>query len=449
MWQKNIKSRLFEFIKEYATKIDWKIIWRTISTSKLVQDAGKLLALNFLGRIIAFFSTTYAMRSLGPEQLGIGSFVIATVAQGAVLGDFGLNISGVRSLVNVPDKKDETVSIIWGLRFRIGLFIASFMFLGVIVFHPVGSLSAWLMAIPLLIISVLSPQWIFQGIERVPIFNGIQLLQTAAAAILYFGLFQTGVQADLYIAVALCTQLMTWAISIVILRRWVRISWLKFDARKAIELIRQSRYLFGFVLTVFVYGGLEIPLITLLLSPDDAGVYRAAQGIAGIILPILSILPLLIYPRLIAWRNDSNQKFHRNALILIFGLSVLAMVLIGGATITVPIIFQFLLGENFETGILPCIVLFIAKGFILIGAVPAWGLLAYGLDKYQLIVSLVAAVTSITLNLLLIPHWGIVAVAAVNAISELIVLVLSTTFLLSFLNKELGEIQVGKFNRES
>lgn len=406
------------------------LVWHLVRSSKLAHDAGKLLALQFAGRAVAFFASAYAMRSMGPEQLGIGAFVLSIVAQGAVLGDLGLNIAGVRALGNCPDRRDEIVSLVWGIRLRAGIVLSILMLIGVWILRPVGSMTLWLLATPLLILSVLSPQWIFQGMERVPVFNAIQLIQTVITALLYFGLFRPGAKAELYLTVALVAQVLGWCLSYFVLRRQVDVNWWNFDWHQAWQMIRASGYAFMIVLTIFVYTGLEIPLITFLLSPQDAGVYRAAQGIVGVILPVLAMLPSLIYPRLVIWKNRSDQEFRKKGITLMLVLAGLAILIDIGAVLVVPIAFRILLGAGFEAGVWPCILLFIAKGFVLIGAVPAWGLLAYGLDKHQLSVALTVAVVSITLNLLLIPRFGIIAAASINAIGEAIIFVLSTILLI-------------------
>ncbi|MGQ9765704.1 MAG: oligosaccharide flippase family protein [Armatimonadota bacterium] len=408
-------------------------VWYIVRSSKLAHDAGKLLALQFAGRVVAFFASAYAMRSLGPEQLGIGAFVLSIVGQVSVLGDLGLNIAGVRALGNHPDRRDEIVSLVWGIRLRVAVVLSLLLLVGVWVFRPIGSMTLWLLAAPLLILSVLSPQWIFQGMERVPAFNAIQLAQTAVTALLYFGLFRPGAQAELYVTVALVTQVLGWSLSYFVLRRQVDVNWLNFDWHQAWEMVRASGYAFGIAFTIFGYGGLEIPLITFFLSPEDAGVYRSAQSIVSVIFPVLAILPLLVYPRLIAWKNRSDQEFTKKAITIMFILAGLVILIDIGAVLLVPIAFRILLGTGFETGIWPCILLFIAKGFTLIGAVPVWGLLAYGLDKYQLSVTLTATIVSFTLNLLLIPRFGIIAAASIIAISESIIFVLSTVLLFIFL----------------
>ncbi len=414
-------------------------VWRVVQSSKLAHDAGKLLAVQFVGRVVTFFASAYAMRSLGPEQLGIGAFVLSIVAQGAVLGDLGLNIAGVRALGNHPDRRDEIVSIVWGIRLRAAVVLSILMLVGVWVLYPLRSMTLWLLAAPLLILSVLSPQWIFQGMKRVPVFNMIQLVQTMVTALLYFGLFRPGARAELYVTVSLLVQALGWGLSYFVLHRQVNIRWLNFDWREAWEMVRDSGYAFAIVLTIFVYTSLDIPLVTLLRSTEEAGIYRSAQSIMSVIMPFLAILPLLVYPRLVSWKNQSLELFFRNSLILVAGLSVVAVLMVVSSIIWVPVAFEMLLGSPFIGGIWPCVMLVLAKGLVLVGAVPAWGLHSLNLDRRYLIVTLCAAASSITFNLLFVPRLGIIAAGAANILSEMIIVLGASFAVYSFLRSHRTE----------
>ena len=70
---------------------------------------------------------------------------------------------------------------------------------------------------------------------------------------------------------------------------------------------------------------------------------------------------------------------------------------------------------------------------MLVGSVPSWGLLAYGLDSRQLVATVVAALVSIAINLSMIPRIGIYAPAIAAICSELAICALSAVFLIGFL----------------
>jgi O-antigen/teichoic acid export membrane protein len=367
---------------------------------------------------------------LGPAELGTGAFVLSIVTQGAVLGDLGLSITGVRALGNSPENRDEYISIVFGIRLRIAVLLSALMVVLAWIFRPAGGIGLWLLACPLLVVTVLGPQWVFQGLEKIAALNVIQLLQTLLCGAMYIGLFRAGARATLYVTVALVTQAASWIISYVYLRRYVRVRWARFNWPAAWKMVCSSGYAFAIVVVVFLYTGLEIPLITLLMSPTDAGVFRAAQGMVGILAPILTIAGAIIYPRLIAWKNVSTALFVRNTKRLVFICVAMAISIDVAALAFIPMLFRMLFGSRFIAGVTPCIVLIVAKSLVLISTVPAWGLIAFGLERKQLMVAICAGVVSVTLNLLLIPRFGIIAAATTNAVSELTIAIASSLWLL-------------------
>ena len=401
--------------------------------SKPARDAWKLLAQQAVGRVVTFFGAAYAMRMLGPRELGVAALILWAVAQGAVLLDLGLSVTGTRLLVNEPDRRDAIVSLVWGIRLRAALLLCILMLLAVQFVRPGGSLALWLTAVPLLILSALTPGWVFQGMERTPVLYSVQLVQATVASILYFALFRPGANAQLYLTVALFTQALGWGLSYHLMRRQLRMDWTKFDWTSAWRLLRSSAWAFATVITVFLYTGLEIPLITWLVSTADAGIYRAAQAMIGAFAPVLGAVPLLLYPRLVVWKNQSPLEFRHKSLVAELMLAGIGVFIVGTALVAVPLAFRILLGPTFEKGMTPCLLLIVAKAFVLVANVPAWGLYAHERDKTYLGVTCGVALVSITLNLLLIPRFGILAASAANVLSEFLILLGSSLALHSYL----------------
>jgi O-antigen/teichoic acid export membrane protein len=404
-----------------------------VRESKLAQDAVKLLFLQLASRLVAFFGAAQAIRSLGPDQLGTGAFAIAVVTQFAVLGDLGLNVAGIRSMHDEPGTQTETISTVLGLRLSVSVLFAVLLLAWALAFRTTGSMLLWLLAAPLIFMMVLNAQWIYQGIERVPVYNTLQLVQTLTAAALYFALFRSGATAELYVVVALASQAVSWALSYYFLRGRVRFDLSLFRWRRGWEMLRKSSFAFAAVLTTFVYTGLDIPLVTLLVSTHEAGVYRAAQTIVGALAPLIAMVPLLVYPRLLVWKSEGIPTFVRNGATVMVTLAALGLAIAASSLLWVPIAVSKLYGADYLGSIVPCIVLVAGRCIALVGTVPAWGLYALNLDRRFLVVTVVAAVASITSNLLLIGRFGIVAAAGTAVLSEVIILAGMSAALVAYL----------------
>ena len=406
---------------------------RRTRESKLAQDAVKLLFLQLASRLVAFFGSAQAIRSLGPDQLGTGAFAIAVVTQLAVLGDLGLNVAGIRAMHDQPNTQTETISTVFGLRLSVSVVFAVALLVWASTFRTTGSLLLWLLAAPLIFLMILNAQWTYQGVERVPVYNTLQLVQTLTAAALYFALFRTGASAELYVVVALVSQAVSFCLSYYFLRGRVRFDLGLFRWRRGWQMLRKSSFAFAAVLTTFVYTGLDIPLVTLLLSTHDAGVYRAGQTIVGALAPLVAMVPLLVYPRLLVWKNEGLGTFVRHGATTMAALAALGILIAGSSLIWVPIAVGKLYGPEYLGSIVPCVILVAGRCIALVGTVPAWGLYALNLDRRFLAVTLVAAVVSISSNLLLIGRLGIVAAAGTAVLSEVIILAGMSAALVAYL----------------
>jgi PST family polysaccharide transporter len=397
--------------------------------SKFVKDASTSLFLQVTARALAVVGTLHAVRCLGPEQLGIGAFVVVAVSQVAVLGDLGLSIAGVRELGNRPGSEAATVTLLSGLRLCAALILSGLFVMGLSFWHPAGGRAPWLAGLPLLFVFVLSPQWIFQGLERIPLFNTVEVIRSILTAGLYLTLFRPGTRAPMYVAVAVAAQGAGWVISYCVLLRYVRLDWRLFHWARAFEVLRGSARAFAVVFTVAIYSGMDIPLATLLLSVRDAGLYRAAQTVAAGMGPLLTIVPLLLYPRLIAWKNVSAEVFARKGAIGAGALAIVALGILITAVAAIPRLLPLILGPSFEPAVTPTLLLIVAKCFVIVATLPVWGLHAYNLDGQYLSVTVGVAVTSLGLNLILTPRLGLIGLGAVNALSELLILCLSAALL--------------------
>jgi O-antigen/teichoic acid export membrane protein len=101
---------------------------------------------------------------------------------------------------------------------------------------------------------------------------------------------------------------------------------------------------------------------------------------------------------------------------LIIGLPVVVILII-----LAPTIYALFLGEAFKEGVLVFQILVVGRLVVFLGQIYAFGLVAVGQDNHFLGASLLGAAVSITLNLILIPKFGLLGAADVSVISEIIV----------------------------
>jgi O-antigen/teichoic acid export membrane protein len=145
------------------------------------------------------------------------------------------------------------------------------------------------------------------------------------------------------------------------------------------------------------------------------------QVVQGIY-PFLTLIPAILYPRLIDWAKEGPAVLFRRQLQLMLTFSLLLVPASLLAFATLPWIFPRVFGPEFAGGALPCAILLTSKGFVVINSLFTWGLWAQERDKSMLAITSAVAAASFVLNLIFIPRFGAVAASTVAGLSELGVL---------------------------
>jgi O-antigen/teichoic acid export membrane protein len=186
-------------------------------------------------------------------------------------------------------------------------------------------------------------------------------------------------------------------------------------------LLRESWRYWALAVIVFFYSTFQIPLIAGLLGTREAGIFRSAFLMAAGVELLFNSINSLLLARLVIWKKQGLHTMwkQQTRLLLIFlGIGgPLTLVLYFFA----PFLYQVLLGKDFAEGVTIFQILVIGRLVVFIGQIYAWGLAAVGLDTHFVLASLLGAVSSVALNLFLIPRYGLIAAACIAVFAELLV----------------------------
>ncbi|HRF78798.1 MAG TPA: polysaccharide biosynthesis C-terminal domain-containing protein, partial [Flavobacteriales bacterium] len=151
----------------------------------------------------------------------------------------------------------------------------------------------------------------------------------------------------------------------------------------------------------------------------ELGLYAVAVGVAQLLFNIPEPFSRVVQPYLFGQvKNEMLSRFKAIARINFTVLVGLALVMAFSAHLFMPMLF----GEAFERSVSPLRLLL--PGVVLSGAAKLLAQLVIqgGFQHFNLIGASVAAVITITLDLLLIPHMGIQGAAIATSISYAVVL---------------------------
>jgi O-antigen/teichoic acid export membrane protein len=136
----------------------------------------------------------------------------------------------------------------------------------------------------------------------------------------------------------------------------------------------------------------------------------------------LSMIPMLLYPRFLEWQKVSPDLLYRNQWKLFRVMSIGALALTAAAFLLSPVVYPMIFGAEFARASIPFAMLVGSICIILLNNLFSYGLWSQGKDRSMLGISIVAAVTSLCLNFLVIPRFGMTGAAAVNIIAEGLIL---------------------------
>jgi len=164
-----------------------------------------------------------------------------------------------------------------------------------------------------------------------------------------------------------------------------------------------------FTLIAAVSSRLDTFLIARLLSPEDLGVYGAANQLVQIVPQIVGALGVVAAPKFASFVNIGQMVGYFKK----FQLMVLGFVVLGGFVIlTSPLIIPLIYGGEYKETVLPFMILFLSMLVFLI-SVPVHSSIIYYFSKPQVFVWLSIGHLLIigSLGYLLISNYGVIGAA--------------------------------------
>lgn len=390
--------------------------------SSFARNAAWFLLLNLLSRGVGFFAVAFAMRCLGPVNVGISALIQTTAQQVALAFNPGFDTIAIRKIAADHGNANAVTKTVVTFRLALAVIASLIWVIGCYFVAPKTQFLPWLIGVPIMITGAGSIVFVFSGLEKLPIQSAIGTGGVLLAAIAYFAFFHPNMflGADLIVVaiVGLGTMVVSWLFYHRMLGFWpvglVTVQQLRL-------LLHESWRYWLLAVIVFFYSTFQFPLIAYLLGTHELGIFRAAFGLAAGVELLFNSINSLLLPRLVNWKKMGlDFMWHRQSkLLLVFLMIGLPVVVI--LIFLAPTIYTLFLGEAFKKGVLVFQILVVGRLVVFLGQIYAFGLVAVGQDNHFLGASLLGASASITLNLLLIPKYGLLGAAYVSVASEIIV----------------------------
>lgn len=387
-------------------------------STQSVRSIGYLGVSQVVTLLIPLLTTPWVLRALQPT--GYGNYVLVTsiVGYGAVLIDFGFSISATQHVARIRDDRAALTRYFWTVqcaRLILALIAVAMSVLIVIAVPKFRHLLPLTLAYaPYLVGSLLYPNWLFLGLERIRLLAVSDVIaRTAAVAPIFLLVRSPSDTASLALI---------WAASSLLggVLACMLIAWHEFvggfvrpTAGEILAAYRDSWPLFVTRVSATLYSISNTVLLGLVQNSYQVGIFNAADKVR-----IYSLLPLdpfmsVFFPRISREMSRDPEKAvtttRKLAVVLLAGMGAVSAILFLGAR---PII-RLLTGSEFDSAIgvlrILSVLPFIEAVTTILGSI---AMVSIGLNRELARIHVIAGLVNVALLIALGGRYGALGAAA-------------------------------------
>ncbi|MGF6992019.1 flippase [Paraburkholderia sp. GAS32] len=319
---------------------------------KIAKNIIALFAIQGANFVIPLFTLPYLFRTLGPEAFGGAAVCQAIFAYVILLSEYGFNLTGTRHVAEYRDSPEELSRFFWVvLSAKIilggaGIFFA--ILIAVLLPGVKGNLNIFFSYIPMVLGSILFPQWLFQGMEKMAFVSFSSIGARVITVPLIFVFVVSPADAWKFALITAISPFVAGLISLILIRANKIIYWVPPNISAVMAVLRDGWHVFISTASINLYTTSSVLLVGLVCGPAGAGYYAAADKLRGAIQSAFTPIGNAVYPRisrLIGRDYDAAfliiRKYMRFQIV-----TTLIVVVICAAY--APLIVDLIMGRRFE-----------------------------------------------------------------------------------------------------
>lgn len=219
------------------------------------------------------------------------------------------------------------------------------------------------------------------------------------------------------------------------LRKIITLHKITFKQLEIIKHIKPSFTFFLLTISITIYVNLDSVMLGFMTNDTNVGYYSTAVKIKQILISLVTSLGAVMLPRLAFYyeqkRFDKFKDLVKNALSFILIVSLPLTIYF---TLYAKDAIFLLSGESFLASVEPMQIIMPTVFFIALSNLMGWQILVpMDKEKQIMLSTIIGALVGFLINLLMIPHWGVNAVALANLCAELSVTLVQIILLRNFI----------------
>ncbi|HDO52068.1 MAG TPA: flippase [Rhizobiales bacterium] len=309
-------------------------------TNRLRQNITALFVLKGANVLLPLILIPYLVRVLGPEKFGLIAFAQAFIQYFGTLTDYGFNLSATRAAAMCRDDPDRISALFTAVTvIKFAFFSAGALVLAaVLVLVPRFSQDWPLYAAVYLSVfgSVLSPVWLYQGLERM---RPITVVTVLARMIVLLGVLSFVHGPDDYLMAAALQAsgpVLAGVFAMLLVGKVVQLRWRWPRALYLRTTLADGWHVFLSTAAITLYTSSNVFILGLLTNPIAVGYFSAAEKIVKAFQDALGPIAQAVYPHIAGLGANSRAaalRFIRKLLrvqgLATFGASALLFLLAG------------------------------------------------------------------------------------------------------------------------
>lgn len=403
------------------------------------MSTGKRVTKNFLSlsaaeiftRIGGILLTIYIARTLGVGSFGQLAFATAFISYLNIFADFGLTTLGIREIAKDKVRAGFFASHILALQFLISVTLLIFLAVALVLLPLDSQLKLLTFLFGLGIIpGAFNLSYILQAYEKMDL---VALARVASQIIyLMLGFLLIYLLRDVLV-LPVVSLVATVAVSGIIfyqLRRQVSIVWESVNLRQTLGFMRLAWPFLISGLAVQIYYNADAILLQFMKDSETVGLYSAGYKLIMLGVTVIGLITSTVYP-LLSSTFATDREFFQKILGHLSKISGLLAwpIFVGGLILAGPII-NFLYGSPYLQSVEPFQILLFLIPMLFFNGILGVATLAIGDQKRNTLAAVVGAGSNISLNIILIPVFGMVGAAVTSVVAEVLVLATLTYFYL-------------------
>ncbi len=374
--------------------------------------------------LINFITFPYVARVLGVERIGLVNFVDNTVNYFLLFATMGGGLLGVREIAAVKEDKkrrDQVYSSVLALNLLFTLVSLGIYLLCVVTIPKLCQYDElFYIGTAKILFTVFLVEWFFTGVENFRYITLRSILIKVLYIISVFLFVRDTSDYRLYFILTVGVVVLNALINQLYIREFVRVRW---NNIQLFKYLKQNVTLGIYTLMTSMYLTFNVMYLGLVSNNTEVGYYTTAFKLYSVVLGFFTAFTNVMLPRMSSLlANGEKDRFQELVNRSFSVMSTCCIPLILCSMIMAPQIVYILSGPGYEGAILPMRIIMPAAFAVGVAQVLAIQvLMPMKKDKVLLVASIIGAVVSLLINLLVVPYIESVGSAVVLLCSEAVV----------------------------